>query len=117
MAEIVETLGMGWVRDYPDIHDYTVEREAVADKLKALGQRDSIKDMLKKVGVGQAKKAVTVPTSVDLRAWCPPIENQLNLGSCTAHAGVGVVEYFERRAFGSHIDASRLFLYKVREIS
>ena len=35
------------------------------------------------------------------------------LGSCTAHAGVGVIEYYERKAFGRHIDASRLFLYKV----
>jgi C1A family cysteine protease len=26
---------------------------------------------------------------------------------------VGLVEYFERRAFGRHLDASRLFLYKV----
>jgi C1A family cysteine protease len=50
---------------------------------------------------------------VDLRAWCSPVENQGSLGSCTANAGVGVVEYFERRAFGKHIDASRLFLYKV----
>ena len=25
---------------------------------------------------------------------------------------MGIVEYFERRAFGKHIDASRLFLYK-----
>ena len=35
------------------------------------------------------------------------------LGSCTAHAGVGVIEYYERKCFGRHIDASRLFLYKV----
>ncbi|GAH37304.1 unnamed protein product, partial [marine sediment metagenome] len=41
-----------------------------------------------------------------------PIENQLALGSCTAHAAVGVVEYFERRAYGRHIDGSRLFVYK-----
>jgi C1A family cysteine protease len=53
-----------------------------------------------------------LPNSVDLRQWCSPIENQLNLGSCTANAGVGLLEYFERRAFGNHIDASRLFLYK-----
>jgi C1A family cysteine protease len=26
---------------------------------------------------------------------------------------VGVLEYFERRAFGKHLDASRLFVYKV----
>jgi len=35
------------------------------------------------------------------------------LGSCTAHAVVGIIEYYERKAFGKHIDASRLFLYKV----
>ena len=41
------------------------------------------------------------------------IEDQEALGSCTAQAGAGLVEYFERRASGRHIDASRLFLYKV----
>ncbi len=50
---------------------------------------------------------------MDLREWCPPVKDQGNLGSCTAHAGTGVLEYYERRAFGSHIEASRLFLYKV----
>ncbi|MCZ8129591.1 MAG: cysteine protease [Microcystis sp. LE19-114.1B] len=50
---------------------------------------------------------------MDLRPWCSPIEDQKTIGSCTAHAGVGLVEYFERRAFGKHLDASRLFLYKV----
>ena len=35
------------------------------------------------------------------------------LGSCTAHAGAGIIEYYERKSFGKHIDASRLFLYKV----
>ena len=38
--------------------------------------------------------------------------NQLQLGSCTAQAAVGVVEYFENRAFGKHIDGSCLFVYK-----
>ena len=28
------------------------------------------------------------------------------------HTAVGLVEYFERRAFGKHFDASRLYLYK-----
>ena len=53
-----------------------------------------------------------LPDSVDLRQWCSPIEDQGKIGSCTAHAGVSIVEYFERRAFGNHLDASRLFLYK-----
>ncbi len=47
-----------------------------------------------------------------LVTWFSPVEDQGELGSCTANAGVGLVEYFERRAFGKHIDASRLFLYK-----
>ena len=34
------------------------------------------------------------------------------MGSCTAHAGVGLYEYYEKRAFGHYIDGSRLFLYK-----
>ena len=53
-----------------------------------------------------------MPIATDLREWCSPIENQGTLGSCTANAAVGMVEYFERRAFGKHIDGSRLFLYK-----
>jgi C1A family cysteine protease len=54
-----------------------------------------------------------LPASVDLRAWCSPIEDQGKLNSCTAHAAITLVEYFQRRAFGKHLDASRLFLYKV----
>jgi len=60
----------------------------------------------------KSKALQAPPPSVDLRAWCSPIENQLQLGSCTAHAAVGIVEYYERRAFGKHLDGSRLFVYK-----
>ncbi len=111
MAETIEKLGMGWLPDYPDFRDYSVEQDEVAPQLKLLGQKDSLKTMLKKAGVAEPAKAA-LPPSVDLRAWCSPVENQGSLGSCTANAGVGTVEYFERRAFGKHIDASRLFLYK-----
>lgn len=104
--------GMGWLPDYPDFRDYSVEQDEISPKLKALGQKQSVKAMLKKVGAVEPAKA-GLPSSVDLKAWCSPIENQGSLGSCTAHAGVGMMEYFERRAFGKHIDASRLFLYKV----
>jgi len=105
-----EMLGMGWLPDYPDFRDHSVDHDEVPSKLKLLGQKDSVKAMLKKVGVVRPPKAL--PPSADLRAWCPPIEDQGSLGSCTANAGVGVVEYFERRAFGRHVDAARLFLYK-----
>jgi C1A family cysteine protease len=103
--------GMGWIRDYPDIRDYTVKYDGLAPRLKALGQR-SVKDNLSKVGVLKSSLP-SLRATADLRTWCSPIENQRALGSCTANAGAGVVEYFERRAFGTHLDASRLFLYKV----
>jgi C1A family cysteine protease len=90
---------MGWERDLPDIRDLTAEASQVN---KVLTQSKALK---------AAKK--TLPVAADLRKWCSPIEDQGELGSCTANAGVGLMEYFERRAFGTHLDASRLFLYKV----
>lgn len=89
--------GMGWIPDYPDLRDYTEKTEEV-------------KGILEPTGVLKAKSP---PVSVDLREWCSPVEDQGMLGSCTAHAGVGIIEYYERKSFGRHIDASRLFLYKV----
>jgi len=89
--------GMGWLPDYPDLRDYTEKTERV-------------KKVLEPTGLSKAK---SLPASVDLRQWCSPVEDQKKLGSCTANAGVGVIEYYERKSFGRHIDASRLFLYKV----
>ncbi len=111
MAESRLKRGMGWRPDYPDFRDNTPENDEVAPKLKVLGQKDSLKAMFGKMGFGKAK--AKLPANTDLREWCSPIEDQEDLGSCTANAGVALVEYFERRAFGKHIDASRLFLYKV----
>jgi len=99
MAEQMEAYGLGWLPDYPDFRDYTTENATV-------------QPMLKQMKVAKAVKG-PLPAAVDLRAWCSPIEDQGSIGSCTANAGVGMVEYFERKASGKHIDASRLFLYKV----
>jgi len=90
---------MGWQRDLPDIRDYTPDHE----KIEALFHKSKA---LKPPQAGIAK-------SVDLSGHCSPIEDQGSLGSCTANAGAGLIEYYERRAFGEHLDASRLFLYKV----
>lgn len=102
---------MGWLRDYPDNRDYTPETKSVSQRLSCLNQKDSPNAMLKKARVAEPEK-VKLPASVDLREWCSPVEDQGQLGSCTANAGVGLLEYYERKAFGKHIDASRLFLYK-----
>jgi C1A family cysteine protease len=112
MNETIHRHGMGWFPDYPDFRDYTAEHTEIPPKLKTLGQKDTIKQMLKKVGVAEPTK-VSLPPSVDLKEWCSKIEDQQTLGSCTAQACIGLVEYFERKAFGKHIDAARLFLYKV----
>ncbi len=116
MAEGKERIGselrMGWLPDYPDFRDYTIDKQEVtSEKVKKAGQKESVKAMLTKVGVAKSTK-LSIPTSKDLRKWCSPIENQGSLGSCTANAGIALVEYCERRAFNKHIDASRLFLYK-----
>lgn len=110
MSDSIQTFGMGWLPDYPSFRDHTVNDEVVGVKLKARGQRDSIKGLLARVNAVAVPPSL--PATVDLRPWCSPVEDQGALGSCTANAGVGMVEYFERRAFGKHIDASRLFLYK-----
>jgi len=104
-------MGMGWLRDLPDVRDFNINTADVIPRHAALGQ-PSVKEMLTTIGVAGPITAPP-PGPVDLRAWCSPIENQLNLGSCTANAGIGVLEYFERRASGTWVDASRLFLYKV----
>lgn len=90
---------MGYLRDLADFRDYGPESDTIAG-------------ILKKCRPLGALSTAAIPATVDLRQWCSPIENQGNIGSCTAHAGVGLLEYFELRAFGKHLDASRLFLYK-----
>jgi C1A family cysteine protease len=99
--------GTGWIPDYPSIRDYTLaskEVEPLFSKVRVATTQSTIKT-----------KKLSLPTKVhdEIRQYCSPVEDQDTLGSCTAQAGVGMVEYFERKAFGKHIDASRLFLYKV----
>jgi C1A family cysteine protease len=113
LSEPMEKIGMGWLPDYPDFRDYSPDRDTVSDTLKRTGRTDSVKALLTKVGLAQSTEAPVLAASVDLRAFCSPIEHQLNLQSCTAHAGIGIVEYFEKRATGNYINASRLFVYKV----
>jgi len=110
MDETGMMLGMGWLPDLPDYRDYTIDTEDIAPKKKELKQK-SIKDMLTKIGVTKLPKG-GLGAFMDLRSFCSPIEDQGNLGSCTAQAGVGLLEYYERRAFNTYINGSRRFLYK-----
>jgi C1A family cysteine protease len=83
-----------------DPRDYTSEHPKIKPIVARLRERKT----------PQAPQAPQ--PKVDLRTWCSPVEDQLQLGSCTAHAAMGVVEYYERRAKGKHLDGSRLFVYK-----
>jgi C1A family cysteine protease len=89
-------VGTGWLPPMPDLRDYTEDQKEV-------------RALIKKLGISKEKP---VAESIDLRKWCSPIEDQGELGSCTAHAGIGIVEYYENRAFNKRIDGSRAFLYK-----
>ena len=91
-----QRVGTGWLPPMVDPRDYTADHPKIRPIVSKLKER--------------ALKAASA--LVDLRPWCSPIENQQQLGSCTAHAAMGVVEYYERRAKGRHLDGSRLFVYK-----
>src|SRR5262249_56290655 len=101
------------VGDLRDFGDGGGERGKVDQRLGMRGQQRRVKTMLAKTGAETALPPSKLPPAVtNLQPYFSPIEDQGPLGSCTANAAVGLVEYFERRAFGRHIDASRLFLYK-----
>lgn len=78
--------GFGWKPDLPDVRDQFF---AVAPHI------------LRKL-----------PAKVDLRAKCPPVYTQGEIGSCTANAIAGAIE-FERRKSGQKpgFTPSRLFIY------
>jgi C1A family cysteine protease len=92
-------LGTGWLPSLPDLRDYDAAHPDVVA-------------MTTKLGVAVPSAASPLPDRTDLREWCSPVESQGNLGACTAHAAVGIVEYYERRAFGKYLDGSRRFVYK-----
>ena len=82
----------GWLKDYPDFRDFYQNGPVFKEALRKLKNN---KDH-----------------AVDLRKYCSPVEDQGNLGSCTANAAAGMVEFYEKKAFGNFLDASRLFIYK-----
>ena len=96
LSSINAIVGTGWLPPMPDLRDYSA-------------QHPKLTGISNKLGIDTT---VALPALMDLRQWCSPVENQGVLGSCSAHAGMGIVEYFERRAWGNPIYGSRLFLYK-----
>jgi C1A family cysteine protease len=94
-----QKVGTGWLPPLPDLRDYTE-------------QMGDLPDMTKMLGIAPKSK-YAMPKEIDLSKDFSKVENQLNIGSCTAQAAIGVVEYLQKRAYGKHIEGSRLFVYKV----
>jgi C1A family cysteine protease len=116
MESISQSRGKGWLKDYPDFRDNTPATNKLSERQKFRGATKPVKTLLDELLEQQKQNKVSAKATsgkrVDLSSYCSPIEDQKQLNSCTAHAGTGLYEYYERRAFGKHIDGSRLFLYK-----
>lgn len=56
-------------------------------------------------------QAMKLPSSVDLRSQCPPIYDQGQLGSCTANAIAGALEFDQMKQKEQAFMPSRLFIY------
>ena len=54
---------------------------------------------------------IDIPDFVDLRNKCSLVENQGDIGSCTANALAGHLEFLELKTGVPYFEASRLFIY------
>lgn len=103
---------LGCKRDIPDFRDLTPKKLSMHSQQTLASihsQRNSVKKMHM---LGSSAK---MPTSFDLTESknFTDVEDQKNLGSCTANAVIGLVEYLVKSSSGSAQDHSRIFLYKV----
>ena len=98
---IATDYGMGWRREPPDYRDLTFDTHDVQFIMR-------ISTPFKAV----ASPNAVLPASVDLRKWCTRVRDLDRINASTAFAVTGLIEYFERRAFGRQGDFSELFLYR-----
>jgi C1A family cysteine protease len=77
----------GWIPDLPDARDVTYD---VPEQVRSAG----------------------LPERVDLRADCPPVQDQGQLESCTAHAIGAAIEFDQaKQELPDRFTPSRLFIY------
>ena len=78
------TKNYGWLPDIPDQRDYLYSA---------------------------IRPVIRLPKKIDLREGCSEIEYQGKLGSCTAQALAGNIEFLDKKIDGEYTDVSRLFIY------
>ena len=121
VAGTSEIKGMGWLPDRPDVRDYVSTTPEVQDRLgnahsktvRLLAERAAAVTAADGESAAVADATGELPAKTDLREWFSQVEDQESIGSCTANAACGIVEYYQRRTHGKYADMSRLFLYKV----
>jgi C1A family cysteine protease len=104
MVDTYRIKGLGYIPDYYSIKDYSPEHPNV---VKTYSSIKGLKTTLK-----AGKEKDTLGPSVDISDEFTPIMDQGQLGSCTANAGAGLVQYFEQKAYQSYTESARLFIYK-----
>ena len=57
------------------------------------------------------RPVIRLPKKVDLSSFCSRVEDQGGLGSCTAQALAGNLEFLDKKTDGAYTDVSRLFVY------
>lgn len=57
------------------------------------------------------RTVVELPKSIDLRKRCSKVEDQGNIGSCTANSAIGLLEFLDAVPDNTYVNLSRLFLY------
>jgi C1A family cysteine protease len=109
------TVGTGWVPDLPDMRDFGLDLLSAKKKAETehvVRLKTAMRAAPKKVQALGAPGDEPEGWNYDNLSWCPPVEDQEALGSCTAHSVVAMMEYMMLRASVRHFDLSRLFLYK-----
>ena len=80
-------------------------------KIKGYGWRPDAPDGRDLLYSAPAETVVKLPARVSLRAKCPPVYNQGQLGSCTANAIGGALEFDQMKQGRKGFTPSRLFIY------
>jgi C1A family cysteine protease len=80
-------------------------------KVKGYGWLPDLPDQRDRHYSAPASVRGDLPPRVDLRPACPPVYDQGELGSCTAQAIAGAIEFDQRRQRMPEFTPSRLFIY------
>jgi hypothetical protein len=111
----------------PIVTVHIMKGEHTMTKLKASGKQSVlVTPAIRKVVYGQLpdipdnrdhiygavrKIPKMLPAKADLRSLCSKVEDQKELGSCTANALAGALEFLMKKDKVPYVDLSRLFIY------